>query len=135
MPAAAERPRGSLLAFFALTYAMAWILWAAAARFDVPDAARQFLFLPGTFAPAVVAIALTARTNGQSGVATLLGGVFKADVGARWYVFAVAFMAAIKLTAAVILRAATGAWPRFGNEAWFVIVAAIVISTPFQAGE
>lgn len=32
-------------------------------------------------------------------------------------------------------RVATGAWPRFGSEPWYLIPLAIAISTPFQAGE
>jgi membrane protease YdiL (CAAX protease family) len=44
-------------------------------------------------------------------------------------------MAAIKLAVAVVSRLTTGLWPLFGNEAWYVIIVAIVISTPVQAGE
>lgn len=44
-------------------------------------------------------------------------------------------MVAIKLTVALVYRVITGSWPRFGNEAWYVLVVAIVISTPVQAGE
>jgi membrane protease YdiL (CAAX protease family) len=44
-------------------------------------------------------------------------------------------MLAIKLAVALVYRAAKGGWPRFGNEAWYIIMAAIVISTPFQSGE
>jgi hypothetical protein len=29
----------------------------------------------------------------------------------------------------------TGSWPRFGAEHWYIIVVAITISTPVQAGE
>jgi membrane protease YdiL (CAAX protease family) len=50
-------------------------------------------------------------------------------------VFAVGYMAAIKLAVAVVCRLGTGSWPPFGNEPWCAIVAAIVISTPAQAGE
>jgi membrane protease YdiL (CAAX protease family) len=49
--------------------------------------------------------------------------------------FAAGYIVAIKLTVALIHRVALGAWPRFGAEAWYVIPLAIVISTPFQAGE
>jgi membrane protease YdiL (CAAX protease family) len=56
-------------------------------------------------------------------------------VDARWYLFAVSYMAAIKLAVALAHRAITGSWPRFGNEAWYVIVVGIVLSTPVQAGE
>ena len=36
---------------------------------------------------------------------------------------------------AVVHRLMTGSWPRVGDEPWYLIVAAIVISTPVQAGE
>jgi membrane protease YdiL (CAAX protease family) len=44
-------------------------------------------------------------------------------------------MAAIKLGAALLYRVAIGAWPPFGDETWYVILAAIPLSTPVQAGE
>ncbi len=44
-------------------------------------------------------------------------------------------MPAIKLSVALVHRIATGAWPRFGQEAWYVMVGAIMISTWVQAGE
>jgi uncharacterized protein len=44
-------------------------------------------------------------------------------------------MTAIKLAVALVHRAASGSWPRFGDEAWYVMIAATVISTPVQAGE
>jgi membrane protease YdiL (CAAX protease family) len=56
-------------------------------------------------------------------------------VGARWYLFAVSYMAAIKLTVAFAHRIVTGSWPRFGDVPFGIIMVAIIISTPFQAGE
>jgi len=50
-------------------------------------------------------------------------------------VFAVAYFASIKLASAIIYRTATGAWPAFNRTPWFVMLAAIVFSTPVQAGE
>jgi membrane protease YdiL (CAAX protease family) len=46
-------------------------------------------------------------------------------------------MAVIELVVAVLFRVATGAWPAFGHEAWYVILAAMVFSTVIggQAGE
>ncbi|HET9741828.1 MAG TPA: CPBP family intramembrane glutamic endopeptidase [Terriglobales bacterium] len=41
----------------------------------------------------------------------------------------------IKLVTAVAVRSISGSWPRFGHEGPIVILIAIVISTPFQAGE
>jgi membrane protease YdiL (CAAX protease family) len=56
-------------------------------------------------------------------------------VAARWYVFAIGYIPAVKLTVALVHRVATGAWPRFGSEPWYLIPFAIAISTPVQAGE
>jgi membrane protease YdiL (CAAX protease family) len=44
-------------------------------------------------------------------------------------------MAAIKLAVALLLRIATGIWPAFGQEPVYIMVIAIVFSTPVQAGE
>lgn len=140
-----------LLKFFLLTYAATWICWAAsfaisrgsAATAATPTAPALALlagavFLVGVFAPALVALALTERAQGTGGRAAtpaLLRRVFKWRVSVRWYVFAVGFIPAVKLSVAVVHRVATGAWPRFGQEAWYLMAAAIVVSTWVQAGE
>ena len=49
--------------------------------------------------------------------------------------FAIGFFPAIKLSVALVHRVATGVWPSFGEEAWYVMAGAIVISTWVQAGE
>ena len=41
----------------------------------------------------------------------------------------------IKLTVAFAHRIVTGSWRRFGDVPFAIIMAAIIISTPFQAGE
>jgi uncharacterized protein len=51
------------------------------------------------------------------------------------YVFALGYMATIKLTVAILHRLATGAWPAFGQTAWYILVLAFVFSAPIQAGE
>jgi hypothetical protein len=53
----------------------------------------------------------------------------------RWYLFAIVYLPAIKLSVALVHRVMTGSWPRFGTEPWYIIVLAIAISTPVQAGE
>ena len=53
----------------------------------------------------------------------------------KYYVFALGFMIALKLTAAMIYRASTSSWPRFDTRQWYLIPFAIAFSTPFQAGE
>lgn len=133
----------ALLKFFSLTYAVTWTCFIAAATVSgsvapvasAPAALPGVLLILGTFAPSLVALWLTARADGKAGALNLLRRVLKWRVGARWYVFAVGYMAAIKLAVAIVHRVATGAWPRFGHEAWYVIMAAIVISTGAQAGE
>ncbi len=59
------------------------------------------------------------------------------QVPARWYLFALCYIAVIKLTAAVIHRLAAGEWPRFGDVPWYLMLAATVGSTLTggQAGE
>ena len=134
---------GPLLRFFFLTYAVAWTFFVAAASIPDDDASitpalsglREFLFLVGTFAPAFVALWLTSRSDGHTGVGALLRRVLESRVRARWYLFAVGYMVAIKLTVALVYRIAAGEWPRFGDEAWYIVAAAVLISTPAQAGE
>ena len=93
------------------------------------------VFLLGVFAPALVALALTMRAEGRDGVWRLLARIGRWDVGARYYVFAVGYLMATKLTAAVILRATTGAWPIFGETPLPLMLGAILFSMWAQAGE
>jgi membrane protease YdiL (CAAX protease family) len=123
---------GALLKFFSLTFALSWISWAA--YLAVSHASTPLLFL-GVFAPSIVALALTERDEGRAATKALLGRVFKWDVGARWYLFAIVYIPAIKLTAAIAHRVITGAWPRFGDEPVYLMLAALLFSTWVQAGE
>jgi membrane protease YdiL (CAAX protease family) len=132
-----------LVKFFLLTYAATWICWTASLAISHVSAAAVpalavvagAVFLLGVFAPALVALALTERVEGRAATLALLQRVFKWRVGARWYVFAVGYIPAVKLLVAVVHRVATGSWPRFGQEAWYLMAAAIVVSTWVQAGE
>ena len=127
---------GPLVKFFVLTYAVMWSCFIPVAA-GIPAYAPlgAVLLLLGTFAPSPVAVWLTARAEGDSGLRALLSGVLRWRVAAGWYLFALAYIPAIKLTVALVHRLATGAWPRFGDEPWYGILAAIAFSTPFQAGE
>jgi membrane protease YdiL (CAAX protease family) len=128
---------GALLLYFLATYAVSWSFWIPTLL--VPMAARSplrtVLWLPGVFAPALVAVWFTARNGGSAAVRALLGRILQWQARARWYLFAVGYMAAVKLTVALAHRVITGSWPRFGNEGPVIILAAILISTPVQAGE
>lgn len=121
-----------LLKFFLLTYIATWTFFAAA---GAVSPLRGPLFLLGAIAPSLVALALTARADGREGVRALLGRILHWQVGVRWYVFAVGYMAAVKLGVALVHRVATGAWPRFGETPLYVMAGAILISTWVQAGE
>lgn len=121
-------------AFVIITFALSWTLWFGAAA--IPQFASNPLFyLPGTIAPAIVALGLTLRCGGRPALDVVLGRLFAWRVNWRWYVFAVTFMAAAKLTAAVAHRGIIGEWPNFGVTPVGLTLAAILVSTPVQAGE
>lgn len=105
------------------------------ARIPAHTALGAFLLFLGTFAPGLTAVWLTAQFEGKAGVETLLGRIGRWNVGWPYYLFAVSYIAAIKLAVALIHRVATGAWPRFGTEAWPLMFIAVIFSTPVQAGE
>ena len=127
---------GRLLAFFALSYAVTWAAFITVARWiPAQTAAGYALVLLGTYTPGIVALFLTAGTEGSRGVLALLRRILIVDVPARLYVFALSYIAVIKLTAAVLHRFVTGEWPQFGAGSLALIPLAIAFSTPFQAGE
>jgi membrane protease YdiL (CAAX protease family) len=132
-----------LLKFFLLTYGATWTCWTAAGAISswsepatpALAALAGAVFLFGTFAPALVALALTERSDGRAATLALLRRVFAFRVRARWYVFALGYIPAVKLSVALVHRFATGEWPHFGQEEWYVMAAAIAVSTWAQAGE
>ncbi len=123
----------TLLLYFSLTFIISWVFFVGAAMLSGPLAFPVRLI--GVFAPALVALALIARAEGSAGVARLLNRIVVWPEAARWYAFALGFMIAIKLTAAVLHRVMTGAWPTFGNDALVLMLAVTIVSTPVQAGE
>ena len=128
-----------LAAFFALTFAATWAAWLLPAALHLPRSGVFALggpvFLLGVFAPALVAVGLTARTHGRDGVVRLLEPVGRWQVPARYYLFAVGFTAATRLAAATIVRLLTGAWPAFGSTPLLVLLGATLLSTAVQSGE
>lgn len=133
----------SVLKFFALTYIVSWLCFFAAATISGWTASPAsglaaisgLILLLGVFAPSLVALALTAQADGRAGTRALLRQIIRVPTAARWYMFAVGYFAAIKLAVALLHRIATRAWPPFGQTPWYVMVGAIIISTPVQAGE
>ncbi len=129
---------GAIAVYFALTFLVAWLLWLAAAAVTPSSwsiGTRGLFYLPGTFAPAIVALWLTARDEGGAGISLLLRRVVRWEVHARWYLFAISYMAGIKLAAAVASRAITGEWPAFSELPLYLLFIGAILSTPFQAGE
>ena len=129
--------------FFAATFGVTWTCWIAAGAIRAKGAETstalaalaEGLLLLGTFAPGLLAAAFTHRFEGKAGTRRLLERIFYWQVGAKWYVFAAFFFAAVKLTVAVAHRVFAGEWPKFGDEAWYVMAGAVMISTWVQAGE
>lgn len=129
-----------LLPFFLLTCILSWIWFVVAAYIlrwagSTPAGIGSFLFLPGVFAPALVATALTARSEGRAAVSQLLYGIVQWRVSFGYYVFAIVFMIAVKLVSATIYRIGLGVWPVFTAIPWYFLAVAVLFSTPFQAGE
>jgi len=130
-------PAAPLLTFFIGTFAVTWICWISIAEAHISEHApvRSALELLGTSAPALVALGLVAKNAGRTGIQDLIRRLLQWQVGARWYLLAVFYMPAIKLTAALAHRTITGSWPQFGKDPWYLLVIAIIFSTPVQSGE
>ncbi|HVT38012.1 MAG TPA: CPBP family intramembrane glutamic endopeptidase [Gemmatimonadaceae bacterium] len=125
-----------LVTFFLLTYAVMWALFFTVA-YAVPATTPlgYTMLLLGSYAPGIIAVALTARDAGAAGLRELVGPVLRWQVHVRWYVFAATYIVGVKLAAALVHRALLGEWPRFGTDPLWLIPLAIAFSTPFQAGE
>ena len=125
-----------MIPYLLVTFVVSWSLWLASGLTSAAGP-RGPLFLIGVFTPGIVALAFTARARGRSAVTSLLQRLVDWRVPARWYLFAIGYMIAIKLTVALIHRAAFGRWPQFGAEPWYLMLAATVGSTLLlgQAGE
>lgn len=125
-----------LLAYFGIVFALSWVLWFGA---SVTEAVlpRSVLTYVGIFMPGIVALVLTYYRSGADRTRSLLARLVKFDVAAKWFVFALFFMAAVKVLVAAITRVATGAWPVFGSESVPLMFLAAIGSTLIggQVGE
>ncbi len=121
-----------VVAFLAMTFLVSWALFAAS---TVVDAGGPAVLLLGVITPSLVAVGLTARAEGREGAIALLRRIFDPPVRPRIYVFAAGYMVAIKLAVAVAHRASAGSWPAFGPTPLVIMAAAVLLSTPVQAGE
>ena len=104
------------------------MLWSLAGLVPVGTPFRTALFLPGTFAPAIVALWIGGRS--------LIDRIFIWQVQTRWYLFAILYLAVIKLAAAIVYRLTSGAWPAIAEDiAWPLFLLGALVSWPVQAGE
>jgi membrane protease YdiL (CAAX protease family) len=115
-----------LLAYFATVFTLSWALWFVAAYVG---ASVSVLVYVGVFMPGIVALVATYYLRSPAEARSLLARLVKFDVSARWFVFALFFMAAVKVLVAVITRVMTGAWPVFGTETVPLMFGAAIIST------
>ena len=125
-----------MFAYFAIVFALSWALWFGASHAGATPL-RTVLVYAGVFMPGIVALVSTHSRGGPNEVRQLLARLVKFDVGARWFMFALFFMAAIKVAVAISVRLASGSWPVFGTEPVVLMFAAAVGSTLLggQAGE
>jgi membrane protease YdiL (CAAX protease family) len=129
-----------LIGFFGLTFLVSWTCFFGAAMAVPPGnsltaGVAGAIYLVGVFAPALVAILLTTAVEGRDATVALLRRVVQVPTRAPSYLFALGFMAIAKLAAAAIFRIVTATWPEFGDTPWYVLILAIPLSTPVQAGE
>src|SRR5260370_25884748 len=119
-------PGGAPGPFLVLTFAVAWICFTTVAALAIPAHAPlgALLLLLGAFAPGLVALWLTARADGSTSIRALLGRTLQWRVAAPWYLFAVRYIAALKLAVAPVPRMVRGVLPRLGDYAWDPIPAA-----------
>lgn len=117
-----------MIFYFILVFVFSWALWFAADAATSP-VVRAILVYAGTFTPGIVALALTRFRHGSSGARRLLMRLVKFDVPARWFAFALFFMAAVKTLVALVVRVTTGTWPVFGNEPLAGMFLAAIVST------
>jgi membrane protease YdiL (CAAX protease family) len=122
--------------FLLVTFLVTWGAWwlASAATPGVFGIGGP-IFLFGVITPGLTAVALTAVRRGGEGVRELLLPIGRWQVDPRLYLFALAYMPAIRLAAAAAHRLATGSWPAFGETSIFSMFAGILVSTWMQAGE
>ncbi|MBL8998503.1 MAG: CPBP family intramembrane metalloprotease [Gemmatimonadetes bacterium] len=128
------------MAYVLLTFVVSWATWFAAAGLAGGHGGGLLglggpLFLLGVFAPALVAVALTYGGSGREGVVRLLAPIGRWRVDVRWYLIALFYFIAIKLSAALLHRLAKGEWPEFGETSVLLMIGAIFVSTWAQAGE
>jgi uncharacterized protein len=125
--------RDSSQKFFLLTLGLTWGVSASVYFVGIPSSgvlywiARALLFL-AAFAPSLFAIGLIAVEDGTPGVMKLFRQLLIWRVEARWYLFALFYMAAIVLAVIVGYRLFARSWLPLGPLSWFTLVSPMITS-------
>src|SRR2546423_4841769 len=90
---------------------MSWVLWTLVALIPPGTPLRTAMFLPGTFAPALVALWLAPRPQ------ELIDRVLQWRGPGRRDVFALGYLAPAKLSAGGVYRIGSGVWATPGTGA------------------
>jgi len=126
------------LLFFLIAFLVAWLLFITATLISNNT---QYTTLPhvlifvGAISPGLVAISITAKTQGAQGVRLLIEKISFKNTSVVWYIFAITFIALIKGLAAVVFFLLYNSWPQFGTASWYVMLGAVAVSMWAQAGE
>jgi membrane protease YdiL (CAAX protease family) len=129
-----------LVAFFALAYALSWLILVPAGFGLLPDSAGILAWL-APFGPAVAAFVVTALTGGRPAVGQLLRRMVQWRVGIHWYLLILVGVPLVELLGAfVVLRAVpiedlAQNWPLvFTYYLPQVLVAVVVIGLAEETG-
>lgn len=123
-----------------LSYAISWLLWGLGTRI-ADDAVLTWL---GSFGPALSAIVVSAASQGQRGLRTLLPRLFVWRVGLRWYLAAVLLIPVAGSAVAAIYMLANDLasalpspdyWRATGWQHVLVWVSGTLLGTAISAGE
>jgi len=129
-----------LVAFFALAYALSWLILVPAGLGLLPDSAGILAWL-APFGPAVAAFVVTALTGGRSAVGQLLRRMVQWRVGIHWYLLIlfgvplVELLGAFAVLGSVPLDDLAKNWPLiFTSYLPQVLVAVVVIGLAEETG-
>ena len=134
---------GILAKYFLLTFVVSWTCFISVAVLSHGTQAttsgfivlQQVLAFLGTITPSLVALWLTSQYGIPDQTQKLLRKIGKWNLNIKWYLFAAGFIIVLKLFVALLHKIITGAWPQFGQEAWYIMFVAVIFSTWVQAGE
>jgi membrane protease YdiL (CAAX protease family) len=129
-----------LVAFFALAYALSWLILVPAGLGLLPDSADILAWL-APFGPAVAAFVVTALTGGRPAVGQLLRRMVQWRVGIHWYLLIlfgvplVELLGAFAVLGSVPLNDLAKNWPLiFTSYLPQVLVAVVVIGLAEETG-